>query len=168
MRQVWEEAQTLLSAAGATVDEVDLGRDFDGIAGGDGEAVFAVRAEIGPSLIADVRMGGDLVSEPCHDMVNEMPTISVDKLVSVIDKIAMLRPKFDEIAHQYDALLTPSTPGEPGPVGGAPDRSYAALWTGLHVPTINLPGFGSQDGLPIGLSLIGPRCVIVTRNMLCS
>lgn len=31
------------------------------------------------------------------------------------------------------------------------------MWTILHVPAVNLPGFAGEDGLPIGLTLIKPR-----------
>lgn len=31
------------------------------------------------------------------------------------------------------------------------------MWTILHQPVVNVPGFKGQAGLPIGLSLVGPR-----------
>lgn len=31
------------------------------------------------------------------------------------------------------------------------------MWSILHVPVINLPGFAGLNGLPIGLSLVGGR-----------
>lgn len=31
------------------------------------------------------------------------------------------------------------------------------MWTALHVPVINVPGSVGEHGLPIGLSIVGPR-----------
>lgn len=31
------------------------------------------------------------------------------------------------------------------------------MWTILHPPTINVPGFAGENGMPIGLTLVGPR-----------
>jgi len=31
------------------------------------------------------------------------------------------------------------------------------MWTILQVPCLNVPGFAGENGLPIGLTLVGPR-----------
>lgn len=31
------------------------------------------------------------------------------------------------------------------------------MWTVLHQPVVNVPGFTGAHGLPIGLSLVAPR-----------
>jgi Asp-tRNA(Asn)/Glu-tRNA(Gln) amidotransferase A subunit family amidase len=31
------------------------------------------------------------------------------------------------------------------------------MWTILHVPCLNVPGFVGEDGMPIGLTVVGPR-----------
>jgi Asp-tRNA(Asn)/Glu-tRNA(Gln) amidotransferase A subunit family amidase len=31
------------------------------------------------------------------------------------------------------------------------------MWTILHVPALNVPGFAGDNGLPIGLTVVGPR-----------
>lgn len=31
------------------------------------------------------------------------------------------------------------------------------MWTILHVPAINIPGFAGENGMPIGLTLVTPR-----------
>lgn len=153
----WEEAKQLLAATGVEVTEVDLGLDFEGWSGVRGMAAYAARAEIGVNLLANVQTGGDKVSEFSQEPVEEMEGISKGEVVSVLDKLAMLRPKIDGIAKLYDALITPSSPGEPGPAGIPADHAYVAMWTGLHVPMINIPGLSSKGGLPIGLTLVGPR-----------
>lgn len=34
---------------------------------------------------------------------------------------------------------------------------FNIVWTVLHAPTLNVPGFFGQHRLPIGLTLVGPR-----------
>jgi Asp-tRNA(Asn)/Glu-tRNA(Gln) amidotransferase A subunit family amidase len=31
------------------------------------------------------------------------------------------------------------------------------MWTILQVPALNMPGFAGENGMPIGLTLVGPR-----------
>ena len=31
------------------------------------------------------------------------------------------------------------------------------MWTILQVPCLNVPGFSGESGMPIGLTLVGPR-----------
>lgn len=34
---------------------------------------------------------------------------------------------------------------------------FNAIWTALHVPVINVPGFVGETGMPVGLSLVAGR-----------
>ncbi len=80
------------------------------------------------------------------------------QLCEAYDVAARCRAEFDEIASDFDAVLTPSTPGE-APLGLAATGSFAfnAIWSVLHAPCINVPGFLGPSGLPVGLTLVGPR-----------
>ena len=31
------------------------------------------------------------------------------------------------------------------------------MWTILQVPCLNVPGFAGESGMPIGLTIVGPR-----------
>lgn len=100
------------------------------------------------------------------------------------DEIAKLRPIIDGIASKYLALVTPSTTDE-APLLEEPLRftgdavgfvshlclvqisaltpssslaqSFNLMWTILHTPIINIPGFKGSNGCPLGLSLVTPR-----------
>ncbi|KAI1040148.1 hypothetical protein LB505_012354 [Fusarium chuoi] len=74
------------------------------------------------------------------------------------DSLAAMRPVFDFIASQYAAVITPSVPDE-APVGleSTGSHIFCAMWSGLHVPVLNVPGFKGDHGMPIGLSLVAPR-----------
>ncbi|MGZ8229834.1 MAG: amidase [Burkholderiales bacterium] len=67
------------------------------------------------------------------------------------------RARLKEIFSDYDVLLTPSTPGEaPRSVENTGDSSFHRIWTAFHTPTIHLPVFRGDAGLPMGLQAIGP------------
>lgn len=36
-------------------------------------------------------------------------------------------------------------------------QSFQLMWSVLHTPVINVPGFKGPNGMPIGLTLVGPR-----------
>jgi Asp-tRNA(Asn)/Glu-tRNA(Gln) amidotransferase A subunit family amidase len=75
-----------------------------------------------------------------------------------LDGCARLRPVWDKFASQYDAIITPSTPeAAPKGIEYTGDARFCQCWSILHAPSLNVPGFTGQDGLPIGLTLVGPR-----------
>lgn len=83
---------------------------------------------------------------------------SNEDYLQAFDGLAALRPKFDAIAKQYSALIVPSVPDE-APVGFTSTGSavFNSMWTALHVPVVNAPGFQGEDGMPVGLTLLAPR-----------
>jgi Asp-tRNA(Asn)/Glu-tRNA(Gln) amidotransferase A subunit family amidase len=34
---------------------------------------------------------------------------------------------------------------------------FNRMWTLLHVPCVNIPGFRGPNGMPVGVTLTGPR-----------
>jgi Asp-tRNA(Asn)/Glu-tRNA(Gln) amidotransferase A subunit family amidase len=58
---------------------------------------------------------------------------------------------------EFDVLLTPSVPAEaPEGLTNTGDSTFIRIWTAFHAPTINLPVFRGEKGLPMGLQVIGP------------
>ncbi|KAJ7623426.1 amidase signature domain-containing protein [Roridomyces roridus] len=75
-----------------------------------------------------------------------------------LDNLAQLRPKIDLIASGYDAILTPSVVDEaPESLATTGNSIFCGMWTALHVPVVNVPGFVGDHGMPIGLSLVSAR-----------
>ena len=53
--------------------------------------------------------------------------------------------------------MTPSVPDEaPEELSDTGDSTFIRIWTALHTPTVNLPVFRGEKGLPMGLQVIGP------------
>lgn len=71
---------------------------------------------------------------------------------------AAAQAAFADAIAEYDAVLTPSAPGE-APEGldftGLP--TFNTLWTVLHTPCITVPAGTGPKGLPLGAQIVTPR-----------
>jgi Asp-tRNA(Asn)/Glu-tRNA(Gln) amidotransferase A subunit family amidase len=69
-----------------------------------------------------------------------------------------LRNAIDELFGEYDLLMTPAACG-PAPSGleSTGDPAFCTLWTLLGNPTLSMPWLSAEDGLPMGVQLVGRR-----------
>jgi Asp-tRNA(Asn)/Glu-tRNA(Gln) amidotransferase A subunit family amidase len=68
---------------------------------------------------------------------------------------ASARSAFADAAAPFDALLTPSAPGEaPEGLGWTGDPAFNSLWTLLHVPCVTVPAGEGPRGLPLGVQVV--------------
>ncbi len=59
---------------------------------------------------------------------------------------------------RYDAILTPAAAGTaPKGLGATGDPSFCTLWTLLGMPAISLPLMQGENGLPLGVQLVGRK-----------
>src|SRR5687768_3827008 len=66
---------------------------------------------------------------------------------------------FDDLFMQrYDAILTPPALGTaPKGLGSTGDPAFCSVWTLLGMPAITLPLMQGENGLPLGVQLVGRR-----------
>jgi Asp-tRNA(Asn)/Glu-tRNA(Gln) amidotransferase A subunit family amidase len=154
-RDALAAAASRLAAAGAIIAPLELPRLFDKLA--DAQTVVMHgegRAAFWPLYKAHL----PLLHDDFRAKVENRDKITRAKLKEAYDLAALCRIEFDKIAAEYDAVLTPSATGE-APLGlhttGA--ATFNRIWTLLHVPCVNLPGFKGPNGLPVGVTLTGPR-----------
>ncbi|KAL4941774.1 hypothetical protein BDV06DRAFT_212351 [Aspergillus oleicola] len=150
-----EKAQELLTAHGAIVEEVTLPSEFNQmpdwhakIMAADGRVAFLSEYRTDKSQLQDFLVG--------H--VENVKGYTHAQELAAFDGVASLRPVIDKIANGYDALLTPSVPDE-APLGieSTGSAAFNGMWTALHTPVVNIPGFKGQNGMPIGVSLVAAR-----------
>lgn len=68
---------------------------------------------------------------------------------------AAARAAFADAVAPFDALLTPSAPGEaPEGLGWTGDPAFNSLWTLLHVPCVTVPAGEGPKGLPLGVQIV--------------
>ncbi|BGP44819.1 hypothetical protein JCM10450v2_000634 [Rhodotorula kratochvilovae] len=156
-QNAWEKAKELLVAEGAEVEELDLPefeeiwRLYPYVLAGEGRSAF----------LGDYLTHPDVLDPLILAHVRNDTKITRAQQLEGYDKIAALRPKMDEIASRYDAIVTPSTVDEAvklvEPDRFTGDASFNLMWTILQVPVLNIPGFAGPSGCPLGLSLVAPR-----------
>lgn len=83
-------------------------------------------------------------------------TQPVAKLVEGRIAFAAARAAYADAVAGFDAVLTPSAPGEaPEGLGWTGDPAFNTLWTLLHVPCATVPAGTGPRGLPLGVQVAG-------------
>ncbi|WP_336951555.1 amidase [Sphingobium aromaticivastans] len=154
-RNAMQMAIEMLEQAGAKVEELDLPSPFTELAETHHTIMFAEGAR---SFLREYRMAPELLHPCIQAMVREGERAPRNALRDALDQAAMARAEFDRIASSYDAVLAPSTIGQaPHGKTSTGDLLFNGLFTLLHVPCVNIPLWAAVDGLPVGLTLTGPR-----------
>ncbi|UZP39380.1 hypothetical protein NXS19_007196 [Fusarium pseudograminearum] len=138
------KAIELLRSNGATVTEIefpdhlqDLPEWYSTILSSDGRTAF----------LPEYRLDKSLISNKIVGHVENHNKISRAAQLKAFDNVAAARPVVDEMLSQYDAVLTPSVPDEaPEGIESTGSAAFCQIWTVLHNPVINLPGFRGTMG----------------------
>ncbi|KAK5707701.1 hypothetical protein LTR97_000239 [Elasticomyces elasticus] len=149
------KAQNILTTHGGQVEDVELPNEFSRVLDWHADVLVG---EGQTSFLGQYLLDKDKLHESIQSYVDNSRKLTHRQLLDAYDNVARLRPVFDEIASKYDIIITPSVRDE-APLGleNTGDTSFCSMWTILHVPAINLVGFQGADGLPIGLTAVGPR-----------
>jgi Asp-tRNA(Asn)/Glu-tRNA(Gln) amidotransferase A subunit family amidase len=153
MHRAVETAVKAAEIAGAEIAEVTLPPILDEAYRAHGtiqdyEAVRALafeydndRDRLGPILRAQLDRGA---------------AISADAYDAARRTTKRARQALADMMSGHDVILTPSAPG-PAPHGLASTGSPAfnRLWTLMGTPCVNAPGLTDDDGLPLGVQIVG-------------
>jgi Asp-tRNA(Asn)/Glu-tRNA(Gln) amidotransferase A subunit family amidase len=145
----------LLKAAGATTTALKLPNLFDELA----EAQVIIQNSEGrAAFLSEYRVNYDGLHPILRARVENQDGLTRHALRRAYDIAAKCRVIFEELCADFDAILTPSAPGE-APLGFASTGSdiFNRTWSMLHAPCVNVPGFHGPNDLPVGLTLTGPR-----------
>lgn len=100
----------------------------------------------------------DLVSASLRGRIATGKRISATELLNAERRCRLLSARMDRLLEEFDAVLSLPAAGV-APIGldwtGNP--AFTTIWTMLGVPTLSMPVFSGQSGLPIGLQVIGRR-----------
>ncbi len=149
-----DEAAATLRAAGASVDDVTLAAPFDELRAAHWDVMHF---EVARWLSWEREQRAELLSPEMREMTTTGMTVETGRYQAALDLAARGRALLAEAFGRYDALLTPSAPGEaPAGLEATGDPVFNGVWTFLHVPTASLPVFSGPAGLPMGLQVAGP------------
>lgn len=149
------KAVDLLRAHGAELEEIEFPEELKELPKWH---MVIFRTDGRTSFLPDYLAAKDQVHEQLHEHVENIHKHTHAEQLEAFDRIAAARPVADALLSKYDAVLTPSVPGE-APLGLKSTGSaiFQLIWTALHVPIINLPGFQGENGMPVGISAVAPR-----------
>lgn len=108
--------------------------------------------------LADERLNhGELLSDRLVAMLERGSRVTFEQSVQHRAQVASARHQLGRGFADYDLLLTPSACGEADlGLERTGDPLFSRIWSLLGLPSLNLPvGVGDQ-GLPLGIQLIGP------------
>jgi Asp-tRNA(Asn)/Glu-tRNA(Gln) amidotransferase A subunit family amidase len=150
-----EKAISLLREHGAEVEEIEFPEYLHElpawhatVLNSDGRTAF----------LPEYTVAKDMISSQLVGHVENSGKITRKAQLEAFDKIGAARPVVDGILGRYAAVLTPSVPDE-APLGieKTGSAAFCLIWTALHTPVVNVPGFKGENGMPIGVSLVAPR-----------
>jgi Asp-tRNA(Asn)/Glu-tRNA(Gln) amidotransferase A subunit family amidase len=154
-RRAIEETAATLAGAGATVADLVLPEEFRRL---NADQAVVMRGEGRAAFLAEYRSHHHLLHQDFRDRVEDSDKITPARLLEALDFAAACRPRFDELAAGYDAILTPAAVDEaPRSLKTTGDPLFNRMWTLLHAPCVTLRGHLGSHGLPVGIQLVGAR-----------
>lgn len=159
----WEDAeeetrlafQELTEALGGQCFEAELPNAFNDAA--------AIRerinlAEMAKCYFSFERRGRDRLSETMQAALDTGKAIPARDYIAALDWPDVLYAGLTEIFERCDVIVTPATPG-PAPSGLSSTGSpiFNGLWTLCGTPAVTVPLLTADNGLPMGVQLIGRR-----------
>lgn len=155
-RSLFETAARKLSAAGATVTDLELPKDFEAVP----EAHQRISSfEFARNFAWEIEHHWEKLSESLrNNRIRHGLACSHQSYLEARAIAERCRQLIGPIFEKYDVLLTACATGE-APVGlnSTGNAQPAVIWTTLHVPSISIPVFTGPHGLPVGAYIIGKR-----------
>ena len=157
---VWDKADAathaafaeLVASLGDQVTEIDLPDDY-AAAWDDHHVVMAT--DMAHNLNPVLERGGDVLSQQLRDLMAEGRSIPAVRYLKARQNAKSYAAGIDHLFDDFDAIITPSTPGV-APVGDATGSPvFNSLWSLTGLPAVTLPMLAGEGGMPLGVQLIG-------------
>ncbi len=144
----------LAEALGDQVFEAELPAAFDQAAALREQINFA---EMARCYYRYNRDGMDQLGPRTREAMDKGANILARDYLAALDWRAVFGAAMDEVFERCDAILCPAATG-PAPLGleFTGNAIFNGLWTMLGTPAITIPAFTAENGLPMGLQLVGP------------
>jgi len=117
-----------------------------------------MEADIARHYRHEYERGAALLSESLRAQIERGREVRAVDYADAVDRIPALQAALDEIGSEFDAILTPAVAGTaPAGLESTGDPGFCTLWTLAGMPAVNLPLMHGDNGLPLGLQLVGFR-----------
>ena len=145
-----------LADAGAIVEDLELPEPFSRLH--DAHAAIT-NSEGGASFLPEYINAHALLAQGLRDKVDNVLQITATQLLEAYTLADTCRPVLDGMfGPSLDVILTPSSQGEaPEGLHTTGDAVFNKMWTLMHGPNVGIPCCFGPNGLPVGVTLVGPR-----------
>lgn len=117
-----------------------------------------MEADIAGSFELDYERGRDQLSASLRSQIERGRQVSAVAHRQALARVPVLLDSLDVVFEHYDAIVTPAALGTaPAGLDSTGDPLMCTLWTYLGLPAISLPLLHGDNGLPIGVQLVGKR-----------
>ncbi|KAI1132003.1 amidase signature enzyme [Nemania abortiva] len=152
------EATTILKSCGVRVEEVSFSPEVSDVETLKRIQTVITAGEAQAAFLREYRVGKTSLAPEICRMVENASNYTKKERVQAYDTYANMRRIVDNIAEKYSVILTPSAIDEaPLGLGDMGSATFNTLWTGFHMPVINIPAFRGSHDMPVGVSLVAPR-----------
>ena len=112
--------------------------------------------ELCQHLQDDIDKHWDDLSESIRPAIERGRAHSTDEYRAALEAKRLAEQYFEQFFCDYDAILGPATTGEaPAKSSGTGDPIFCSLWTLCGLPALSIPALVGENGLPVGVQLIG-------------
>ena len=160
---VWDRAdemcqdahQELCETLGEEIEEIELSPAFSHVLD---HHKIVMEADIAYNYENEYEAGKNLLSDSLRGQIERGRDYSAVAYHQAVAQQSNMDVVLTELFNVYDALLTPSVPGE-APIGldSTGDPSFCTIWTFCGVPALNIPLFQGENGMPVGTQLVGAK-----------
>ncbi len=117
-----------------------------------------MEAEMAANLDREWEKGRDQLSPSLRAQLARGREVKAIDYLWACARIPLLNEGFTEIFERCDAIITPATPGTaPAGLESTGDPAFCTLWTLCGMPALSLPLLQGENGLPMGVQLVGRR-----------
>ena len=118
-----------------------------------------MEADLAKNFDAEYERGADQLSASLRGQIERGRRVLAVDYNRALDKIPMLNGALNELFDlRCDVILTPATAGTaPRGLEFTGDPMFCTLWTLCGMPTVTLPLMQGENGLPLGVQLVGRR-----------
>ncbi|TCD16486.1 amidase [Oricola cellulosilytica] len=115
-------------------------------------------AEMAKSYARYLKLGRDSLSPTILGAIESGRGICAPDYIAALDWPKVFNAGLNEIFERCDAIITPSAPGA-APLGleTTGDPVFNGLWTLCGTPTVTIPVFEAENGMPMGVQIVGPK-----------
>jgi Asp-tRNA(Asn)/Glu-tRNA(Gln) amidotransferase A subunit family amidase len=158
----WDQAEPqtreafgeLVEELGEVAADVDLGESFSSAP--DLQRVV-MEVEMAHNFRRDYEKFGTQLSDKLRGLIERGRAYPAAEYMAALSGRERLNDMLDSVFDEYDAILTPAALGPAPAIESTGSPIFCSTWSLLGTPAISLPLLASENGLPIGVQLVGRR-----------